>query len=67
MSLEFVRGFFMFLRYEIRKNRRLINERWVREDKKKISWYSRGDYTTGAKDTFACCRSDTAKAISPLE
>ncbi|GAA5791760.1 hypothetical protein NGY2020056_05680 [Vibrio cholerae] len=24
---------------------------------KKISWYSRGDYTTGVNDTFACCRS----------
>ncbi|MBT9240337.1 hypothetical protein, partial [Vibrio splendidus] len=32
--------------------------------RKKISWYSRGDYTTGAKDTFACCRSDMASHIT---
>ncbi|MFA0036161.1 hypothetical protein AB4423_05360, partial [Vibrio chagasii] len=32
--------------------------------RKKISWYSRGDYTTGANDTFACCRSDMASHIT---
>lgn len=30
----------------------------MKKEKKKISWYSRGDYTTGVNDTFACCRSD---------
>ncbi|OLQ85949.1 hypothetical protein BIY21_18695 [Vibrio ponticus] len=35
------------------------------EIKKKISWYSRGDYTTGVKDTFACCRSGAG--APPLE
>ncbi|CAH7270927.1 hypothetical protein VCHA51O444_20001 [Vibrio chagasii] len=37
---------------------------FVGGDKKKISWYSRGDYTTGANDTFACCRSDMASHIT---
>ncbi|MEZ9686794.1 hypothetical protein AB4453_06050, partial [Vibrio atlanticus] len=34
------------------------------KEEKKISWYSRGDYTTGANDTFACCRSDMASHIT---
>ncbi|CAH0523946.1 hypothetical protein CTH30272_00096 [Allocatenococcus thiocycli] len=33
---------------------------------KKISWYSRGDYTTGVKDTFACCRSGMRHATSGI-
>ncbi|MFA0497099.1 hypothetical protein AB4555_25415, partial [Vibrio sp. 10N.222.54.B11] len=33
----------------------------IKQREEKISWHSRGDYTTGANDTFACCRSDIAK------
>ena len=54
-------------RYEIRDTRYEINMECKKvvgikqKRRKKISWYSRGDYTTGANDTFACCRSDIAK------
>jgi hypothetical protein len=43
------------------------NEERDENNRKKRSWHSRGDYTTGVNDTFACCRSDMDSVISPLE
>ncbi len=36
------------------------------EREEKNSWYSRGGHTTGANDTFACCRSGAVCTTSGI-